>query len=91
MTATIKDGNLIITIPMQAPRPSSSGKTMLVASETALTAAQEWGRLVSPHRCMRDDAYTYLREPAGITGETREWFEQKDAEAARIAAGEPIR
>ena len=32
MKAEIKNGNLIITIPMQQPRPSASGKTMVVAS-----------------------------------------------------------
>lgn len=32
MNAVIKDGNLIITIPIQTPRPSASGKTLVVAS-----------------------------------------------------------
>ena len=32
MTAEIKDGMLIITLPMQAPTPSSTGKTLVVAS-----------------------------------------------------------
>lgn len=33
MTAEIKDGNIIITIPIQNPlRPSASGKTLLVAT-----------------------------------------------------------
>ena len=32
MTAEIKNGNLIITIPMNEPRPSASGKTLVVAS-----------------------------------------------------------
>lgn len=32
MEAEIKDGKLIITIDLQKPRPSSSGKTMIVAS-----------------------------------------------------------
>lgn len=32
MKAEVKDGNLIITIPLQAPAPSTSGKTLVVAS-----------------------------------------------------------
>ena len=32
MTAEIKDGNLIITIPLEKPTPSASGKTFVVAS-----------------------------------------------------------
>jgi len=32
MTAEIKDGMLIITLPMQTPSPSSTGKTLVVAS-----------------------------------------------------------
>jgi len=32
MKAEVKDGNLIVTIPMGEPTPSASGKTMVVAS-----------------------------------------------------------
>jgi hypothetical protein len=32
MKVEIKDGNLVITIPMQTPTPSASGKTLVVAS-----------------------------------------------------------
>ena len=32
MQAEIKDGNLVITIPMNDPRPSASGKTLVVAT-----------------------------------------------------------
>ena len=32
MTAEIKDGILIISLPMQTPAPSSTGKTLVVAS-----------------------------------------------------------
>lgn len=32
MKAKIENGNLVLTIPMQAPTPSSSGKTLVVAS-----------------------------------------------------------
>jgi sialic acid synthase SpsE len=32
MTTEIKNGQLIITIPLQAPRPSASGKTLVVAT-----------------------------------------------------------
>ena len=31
-TVTIKDNRLVISIPMQTPSPSASGKTLLVAS-----------------------------------------------------------
>lgn len=32
MKAEIKSGNLIITIPLHDPRPSASGKTLVVAT-----------------------------------------------------------
>lgn len=32
MKAEIVDGNLVITLPMQTPSPSASGKTLVVAS-----------------------------------------------------------
>jgi hypothetical protein len=32
MKAEIKDGNLVITIPMQTPTPSSTGRTLIVAT-----------------------------------------------------------
>jgi len=32
MKVEIKDGDLVITIPMQKPTPSASGKTLVVAS-----------------------------------------------------------
>jgi len=32
MQVETKDGNLVITIPMQKPTPSASGKTLVVAS-----------------------------------------------------------
>jgi hypothetical protein len=32
MKVEVKDNNLVITIPMQKPAPSSSGKTMIVAT-----------------------------------------------------------
>jgi hypothetical protein len=32
MTATIENGQLVIRTPLQTPRPSSSGKTLIVAS-----------------------------------------------------------
>jgi hypothetical protein len=32
MTTEIKDGKLVITIDLQKPKPSTSGKTLLVAS-----------------------------------------------------------
>jgi hypothetical protein len=31
-TVEVKDGNLVITLPMGAPAPSASGKTLVVAS-----------------------------------------------------------
>ena len=34
MEAKITNGNLVVTIPMNAPRPSSSGKTLVVASSS---------------------------------------------------------
>jgi hypothetical protein len=32
MTAEVKGKNLVVTIPMQEPAPSSSGKTLVVAT-----------------------------------------------------------
>jgi hypothetical protein len=32
MTAQVVNGNLVITLPLQSPTPSSSGKTLIVAS-----------------------------------------------------------
>jgi hypothetical protein len=32
MNATIQNGNLVVTIPMQKPAPSKTGKTLVVAS-----------------------------------------------------------
>lgn len=32
MKCEIKDGNLVVTISMNEPRPSASGKTLVVAS-----------------------------------------------------------
>lgn len=37
MNAEIKDGKLIITIDMQTPTPSASGKTLVVASSRGNT------------------------------------------------------
>ncbi len=49
MIATIKDGKLIIEIPLQAPRPSSSGKTLVVATSSGnvTTAATVNGKPVT--------------------------------------------
>jgi len=48
MKTEIKDGNLIITIPLQTPTPSASGKTLVVASThgNTTTAVQVNGRPV---------------------------------------------
>ena len=48
MQVEIKDGNLVITIPMQKPAPSASGKTLVVASShgNQPTSAQVDGRPV---------------------------------------------
>ena len=48
MQVEIKDGNLVITIPMQKPTPSASGKTLVVASShgNQPTSAQVDGKAV---------------------------------------------
>ena len=48
MQVEIKDGNLVITIPMQKPAPSASGKTLVVASShgNQPTSAQVDGKPV---------------------------------------------
>ena len=49
MQAQIKDGKLIITIPLQAPTRSASGKTLVVASSrgNVETQAEVEGRRVT--------------------------------------------
>ena len=49
MKVEIKDGNLNITIPLQAPKPSASGKTLVVAttSGNVKTAATINGKAVT--------------------------------------------
>ncbi len=49
MKAEIKDGNLIVTIPMQEPTASASGKTLVVASShgNQKTAAMVNGKNVT--------------------------------------------
>ena len=48
MKVEIKDGDLVITIPMQKPAPSASGKTLVVASShgNQPTSAQVDGKPV---------------------------------------------
>ena len=48
MDAVIKDGKLIITLDLQDPRPSASGKTLVVASSQGnkATTAQVQGKAV---------------------------------------------
>ncbi len=49
MKAEIKDNNLVITIPLEAPRSSTSGKTLLVATTNgfAKTTASADGKPIS--------------------------------------------
>lgn len=49
MHAMIKDGNLVVTIPMNQPRPSASGKTLVVATSggNVVTGAQVNGKAVT--------------------------------------------
>ena len=49
MTAEIKDGKLVITIELQKPTPSLSGKTMVVASShgNQPTTAQVDGKYIT--------------------------------------------
>ena len=49
MNAVIKDNNHIVTIPMGTPRPSSSGKTMVVATSggNVITSAVVNGKPVT--------------------------------------------
>ena len=36
-TAKVKDGKLVIEIPLQTPQPSKSGKTLIVATTSGFT------------------------------------------------------
>ena len=47
MKATIKNGDLVITIPMQEPTPSASGKTMVVASSHGNKAVSVDGQVIT--------------------------------------------
>ena len=47
MKAEIKDGQLIITMPLQTPTPSASGKTLLVATGTLKNAVVLNGKPVT--------------------------------------------
>lgn len=40
MKTEVKDGNLIITMPLTAPRPSKSGKTLIVASTSGFVGTE---------------------------------------------------
>jgi hypothetical protein len=55
--AKIDKGNLVITIPLQEPKLSASGKTMVIASThgTRRTAAQFDGKAV----CVSANAFVY--------------------------------
>jgi hypothetical protein len=46
MTAVIEKGELVIRVPLHDPRPSTSGKTLLVASSggTVTTSAMVQGK-----------------------------------------------
>ena len=48
-TAEVSNGNLVITIPLNAPRPSSTGKSRIVASTGGFcgTDAQVEGKKVN--------------------------------------------
>lgn len=49
MNATIEGNELVVRIPLEKPRPSSSGKTLVVASSGGgkSTSAQVGGKTVS--------------------------------------------
>lgn len=49
MTAQIKDGNLVVTMPLQTPSPSRTGKTLVVASShgNVKTAAEIDGKPIT--------------------------------------------
>jgi hypothetical protein len=49
MKSRIENGNLVIELPLEKPRPSSTGKTLLVASTRGVirTTAQFKGKTIS--------------------------------------------
>jgi hypothetical protein len=49
MSATIENNHLVIKLPLQSPRPSSSGKTLVVATTSGnqVTAAMVNGKAVT--------------------------------------------
>lgn len=49
MTATIQGNDLVVTIPLNSPRPSASGKTLVVATSggNVVTGAQVNGKNVT--------------------------------------------
>lgn len=56
MKATVENGELVIRIPLEAPRPSSTGKTLIVASTggNVLTTAKVDGKPITLGlKCLR--------------------------------------
>ena len=70
MTAEIKDGMLIITLPMQTPTPSSTGKTLIVAcshgsQKTSAKSMERPSRLALTPSLRRNENLRYVRETKG--------------------------
>ena len=59
MEARIRNGNLIITLPLEQPRPSSSKKTLIVASSHGVrrSTARIDGEIV----CVTANAFVFPR------------------------------
>jgi hypothetical protein len=57
MEAAIKRRNLVITLPLEVPRPSGSGKTLVIASSrgTQRSTARYGGKVV----CVNVNAFVY--------------------------------
>jgi hypothetical protein len=49
MKSRVKNGNLVIELPLEKPRPSSTGKTLLIASTRGVqqTTVQFKGKTIS--------------------------------------------
>jgi hypothetical protein len=61
MEAKIRNGNLVITLPLEKPRPSSSKKTLIVASSHGVrrSTARMDGEIV----CVTANAFVYPSSP----------------------------
>jgi hypothetical protein len=84
MKSRIENGNLIIELPLEEPRPSKSGKTLLVASTRGVkpSAAQLKGKMISivANAFIFPDKTTASSDGRSSKGRLRESKKERSAE-----------